>query len=88
MPVGCLAPIFSSKEMDIMPTTIETHYVDVKEYWFRMECLLYKIGITDDNPSGWSRLLKLEKFADAIKRRYGISTPYFMYGILHDYRVF
>ena len=77
---------FSSRDVDTIPTSIETHYIDAKEYYFRLEVLLYQLGVTQSDPRWHMRLLLLEQFSYAVKKHYGLANPYFMYGEVCDWK--
>lgn len=85
--------------MDIMTTTtkempafdavrLATSYIDIKEYWFRMECLLFKLDVTKIDPMGSMHSLLMADFARAMFRHTGMWCPFFMYGRvvkIHDF---
>ena len=54
--------------------------IEIKEYWFRMECLLYKLHIGTVDPHGHMRLMRLSNFANAVIYHTGISNPFYING--------
>jgi len=78
-----------SKSMDTIPTTTSPSWIEAKEYWYRIEYLLFKLGAMNDDPNdAYKRLPRLSAFADAVKRHTGITNPYFMWGKAYDYHEF
>lgn len=81
------ASIFSSKEMDTMPTTIENHHIDARLTWLKMERLLYKLCIYNVDP-GKNIDGAYYKLNDALRKQYRTANIYFMYGKAYDGSVF
>jgi hypothetical protein len=77
-----------TSDMSFESSNIFAHMIDAKEYWFRMECLVYKLGISPTDPTGAMRRILLAEFAHAVKKHTGIYNAYYMNGKAYDYHEF
>jgi hypothetical protein len=77
-----------SKSMDTIPTTIRVYMIDINEYWYRMEYLLYLLGVIDNSEYRQKLHSRLGAFYNAATRHTGISNPYYTQGRAVDYHDF
>ena len=54
--------------------------INAKDYWFKLECLLYKLGVETINPHGMMRRILLAEFLHACRKHTGITEPFYING--------